>query len=50
MIKKQSNGKYKVVSESGKNLGSNLSKEGAQKRLRQVEYFKRIKKRVNKRD
>lgn len=33
-------GKYSVRSESGKNLGSGLSKEGAVKRLHQVEYFK----------
>jgi len=40
MIKKQAGGKFKVVSHSGKNLGANLSKEGAKKRLREVEYFK----------
>jgi hypothetical protein len=40
MIKKTKSG-YKVTSESGKNLSKeNLSKEGAEKRLRQVEYFK----------
>ena len=40
MIIKTSKG-YKVVSESGKNLSKpNLTKEQAQKRLSQVEYFK----------
>lgn len=34
---------YKVMSESGKNLGSSTSLEGAKKRLRQVEYFKHMK-------
>ena len=41
MIVKTSKG-YKVVSESGKNLSKpNLTKEQAQKRLAQVEYFKK---------
>ncbi len=36
---------YKVVSEKGKNLSKdNLTKEAAEKRLRQVEYFKHKKK------
>ncbi|MGH9709494.1 MAG: hypothetical protein ACRD37_02985 [Candidatus Acidiferrales bacterium] len=40
MIKKVKGG-YKVVSEKGKNLGGPYkSKEEAEKRLRQVEYFK----------
>ncbi|HLJ15628.1 MAG TPA: hypothetical protein VKV15_14100 [Bryobacteraceae bacterium] len=40
MIKKVKAG-YKVVSEKGKNLGGPYkSKEAAEKRLRQVEYFK----------
>lgn len=40
MIKKASKG-YKVTSESGKNLSKpNLSKAQAEKRLKQVEYFK----------
>ena len=44
MIKKVQGG-YKVVSEkTGKNLGGPYkSKEEAEKRLRQVEYFKRKK-------
>jgi hypothetical protein len=40
MIKKDKKG-YKVVSEKGKNLGSGYkTRAEAQKRLRQVEYFK----------
>jgi hypothetical protein len=40
MIKKDKKG-YKVVSEKGKNLGSGYkTRADAQKRLRQVEYFK----------
>lgn len=40
MIKKVKSG-YKVVSEKGKNLGGPYkSKAAAQKRLRQVEFFK----------
>lgn len=44
MIRKVKGG-YRVTSESGKNLGGPYkSKAAAQKRLRQVEYFKRKKK------
>ena len=40
MIRKVKEG-YKVLSENGKNLGGPYkSKAAAQKRLRQVEYFK----------
>ncbi|MHB8413617.1 MAG: hypothetical protein ACYDDI_16955 [Candidatus Acidiferrales bacterium] len=40
MIKKVKGG-YKVLSEKGKNLGGPYkSKEEAEKRLRQVEFFK----------
>lgn len=40
MIKKTASG-YQVKSEKGKNLSKpNLSKEAAEKRLRQVEFFK----------
>lgn len=40
MIRKTKSG-YVVKSESGKNLSKkNLTKKQAQKRLRQVEYFK----------
>jgi hypothetical protein len=43
MIKKVKEG-YKVTSSKGKNLGGPYkSKAAAQKRLRQVEYFKRAK-------
>lgn len=39
-IRKMPNGKYRVLSEKGKNMGTYNSREGAKKRLRQVEYFK----------
>jgi hypothetical protein len=40
MIKKTKSG-YEVKSESGKNLSKkNLTKEQAEKRLREIEYFK----------
>lgn len=49
MIKKQSNGKFKVTSKDGiKNLGKDLTKEEANKRIQQVEYFKKIKGLVKK--
>lgn len=42
MIKKSKGGGYQVKSEGGKNLSKpGLSKAEAQKRLAQVEYFKR---------
>lgn len=44
MIRKVKGG-YRVVSRSGKNLGTSSSKSGAQRRLRQVEMFKHMKKR-----
>lgn len=40
-IRRQPNGQCCVFSERGKNLGRYASKEKAQHRLRQVEYFKR---------
>lgn len=41
MIKKTKSG-YQVKSEKGKNLSKpNLTKTEAQKRLKQIEYFKR---------
>ena len=44
MIKKTKSG-YKVTSESGKNLSKkDLTKGEAEKRLKQVEYFKHKKK------
>ena len=40
MIRKSGSG-YKVISEKGKNLGGPYkTKEEAEKRLREVEYFK----------
>lgn len=39
-IKKMPNGKYRVMSESGRNMGEFSSKEKAQKRLKQIEFFK----------
>lgn len=39
MIKKVKGG-YKVVSKKGKSLSKPMSKKAAQKRLRQIEYFK----------
>jgi len=43
MIKKVKSG-YKVLSSKGKNLGGPYkSREAAEKRLRQVEFFKRHK-------
>ena len=39
MIKKAGKG-YKVVSKKGKNLSKTMSKGAAEKRLRQIEFFK----------
>lgn len=39
-IRKLPNGRYRVLSEKGKNLGTSNSKSDAEKRLQQVEYFK----------
>jgi hypothetical protein len=39
-IKKLPDGKYRVLSEKGKNLGTSDSRSGAEKRLQQVEFFK----------
>lgn len=39
-LRKLPNGKYRVVSQEGKNLGTYKSREAAKKRLKQVEYFK----------
>jgi len=41
-IRKLPNGKYRVFSQKGKNLGTCDSKEDAKKRLKQVEYFKHL--------
>lgn len=43
MIKKLGKNKWRVVSETtGRNLGTYDSREAAEKRLRQVEYFKHV--------
>ncbi len=39
-IKKMPSGKYRVLSQTGRNLGTYSSKSAAEKRLKQVEYFK----------
>ncbi len=41
MIKKI-NGNYRVVSKSGKNLGTYKTEKEAKKRLKQVEFFKHL--------
>ncbi len=43
MIRKVKEG-YRVMSESGRNMGTYATKEEAKKRLRQIEYFKHRKK------
>lgn len=40
MTIKKIKGGYEVVSEKGKNLGKEKTKEEVKERLRQVEYFK----------
>jgi len=44
MLKKQRSGKYIVMGRRGKKLSKPLSKEGALKTLRQIEYFKHLSK------
>ena len=44
MIRKVKEG-YRVISESGRNMGTYATKEEAEKRLKQIEFFKRMKKR-----
>lgn len=44
MIRKINKRKWRIISKSGKNLGEYDTKAGAQRRLRQVEYFKHRKK------
>jgi hypothetical protein len=39
-IRQLPNGRYRVLSQTGKNLGTYKSREGAEKRLKQVEFFK----------
>ena len=36
---------YRVVSESGRNMGTYATKEEAQRRLKQIEFFKHMKRR-----
>lgn len=43
VIKKLPNGKYRVLSEKGKNLGTFDSEKEAKSRLKQIEYFKHSK-------
>lgn len=43
-VKKLPSGKWRVFSEKGKNLGTFSSKEKAEKHLREIEYFKHVKK------
>lgn len=43
MIKKIKDG-YRVVSESGRNMGTYSNEKDARKRLQQIEYFKHKKK------
>ncbi len=42
-IKKTKSGKFVVVSKKGKRLSNPSTKKQAQKRLRQIEHFKRQK-------
>lgn len=46
-IRKLPNGKYRVYSEKGKNLGTYNTREQAKKRLRQIEFFKHKKAATN---
>jgi hypothetical protein len=46
-VRKLPSGKWRVFSEKGKNLGTFHSKEKAEKHLREIEYFKHIKKASN---
>src|SRR5580704_15576832 len=39
-VKKMPNGKWQILSQKGKSLGTYDTKEEAVKRLRQIEYFK----------
>ncbi len=41
-IRKLPNGKFRVLSEKGKNLGTSRSEKAAKKRLKQVEFFKHL--------
>lgn len=48
-IKKMPNGKYRVLSEQGKNLGESQSRKGAEERLKEVEMFKHMDKKKKRR-
>ena len=41
-IRKLPDGRYRVLSQTGKDLGTYKSRKGAEKRLKQVEYFKHL--------
>ena len=43
MIRKLPSGKYKVLSESGRSMGTYDTKEKAEKRLKTIEMFKHMK-------
>lgn len=46
-IRKLSNGKYRVYSKNGKNLGTYDSKSAAEKRLKDIEFFKHLNKKAS---
>lgn len=48
-IKKMPSGKYRVVSEKGKNLGESKSWQGAEERRKEVEMFKHMDKKKKRR-
>ena len=48
-IRKLPNGKYRVLSEKGKNLGTFPTRPKAEKHLKQIEYFKHLDKKRKKR-
>jgi hypothetical protein len=43
LIRKLRNGKYRVYSKKNRNLGTYTKLESARKRLKQIEYFKKLK-------
>ena len=47
---KKRNGKWVILSEKGKTLGTYDTKQEAVERLRQIEYFKNNKKKASKED
>jgi len=46
-IRKLNNGKYRVYSKNGKNLGTYDSKSAAEKRLKDIEFFKHLNKKAS---